>query len=305
MAEVKKVTEKKVTEKKEEEGATTKKAPPAQLAFMIEPVKKRKRYSNAIFYGDYGVGKTTLAASASEVPEMKDVIFINAEGGDESIKYYDLDLITISNFGQFARVQEYLRRHCILRDRAEKGDKAAIQGLIKYESTLKGVPEEEITEPKLYRTVVVDSLTEVQKYCMYQLLGIKIGEFALDLPPDQPEWSEWGKSAEMIRLLVRTFRDLSMNTIFVCGMGSEQDHQKRYHYQPLLPGKLANEILGFFDTVGFMTSGRTEGGDLIRRLYLEPGATFKAKNRFVNFSGNYIDQPTMADLFRLTNEQNK
>ncbi len=277
-------------------------ARPAQPAFKIESTARRKRYSNALFYGDYGVGKTTLAASASEVPEMRDVLFINAEGGDESIKYFDLDLVTISNFGQFARVQEFLRRHCINRDKYRDGDQEARTTLIKYESALKGIPEEEIDEPKLYNTVIVDSLTEVQKYCMYQLLGIKIGEFELDVPPDQPEWSEWGKSAEMIRLLVRTFRDLPMHTIFVCAMGTDQDHQKKYHYQPLLPGKLANEVLGFFDTVGFMTAGRTEGGELIRRLYLEPGQTFKAKNRFPNFKENYIDNPSMQGIFNIGNK---
>jgi hypothetical protein len=139
---------------------------------------------------------------------------------------------------------------------------------------------------------------------MYQLLGIKIGEFELDIPPDQPEWSEWGKSAEMIRLLVRSFRDLPIHTIFVCARGEEQDQTKRYHYAPLLPGKLANEIQGFFDTVGFMVAGPMEGGGMLRRLWLEPGQTFKAKNRFTNFKGSYLDNPTMADLMKLSMSSN-
>jgi len=274
---------------------------PAAPAFTIVAAKARKRYSNSLFYGDYGVGKSTLAASASEVPEMGHVLYINAEAGDESIKGFDLDLVDVQNYSQFARVHEYLRLHCQLRDRwVNHSDEEARKKLIRYESILKGIPEKEIEKPTLYHTSVIDTLTEVQKYCMYQLLGITMGEWALDLAPDNPEWAEWGKSAEMIRLLVRTFRDLPINTIFVCGRSEEQDQQKRFHYKPLLPGKLANEVQGFFDVVGYMVAGPTEGGGMHRRLWLEPGQTFKAKNRFRDFTDRYIDNPTMADLVKFT-----
>ena len=275
-------------------------AKPAAPAFKIESAKKRKRFGNYLFYGDYGVGKTTLAASASEVPEMKNVIFINAEAGDESIKHLDIDIVNISNYSQFARVHEYLRLHCKYRDAwLNDKDKGAYDKLVQYEATLKGAEVEDVGEPTIYHTVVIDSLTEVQKYCMYQLLGIQVGEWALDMAPDSPEWGEWNRSAEMIRLLVRTFRDLPLHTIFVCGQASEQDHQKKYHRQPLLPGKLANEVQGFFDVVGYMVAGPTEGGEMHRRLWITPGETYRAKHRFVGFDGKYIDHPSMADLAKL------
>lgn len=273
---------------------------PAEPAFRIQSAKKRKRYGNYLFYGDYGVGKSTLAASACEVPEMKEVIYINAEAGDESIKDFDIDLIDVLNFSQFARVHEYLRYHCKWRDAYKEGHPEAARKLIQYEAQLKGLDEDEIEEPTLYCTAVIDSLTEVQKYCMYQLLGIEVGKYALDLAPENPQWDEWGKSAEMIRLLIRTFRDLPMHTIFVCGRAAEQDHQKKYHYNPLLPGKLANEVQGFFDVVGYMVSAPTEGGETHRRIWLEPGQTFRAKNRFRNFEGRYIDSPSMADFVKLS-----
>lgn len=275
----------------------------AKPAFRIQSAKARKRYMNGMFYGDYGTGKSTLAATASEVPEMKHVLFVNAEAGDESIKHMDLDLIDVSNFGQFARVHEFLRLHCKLRDQwLNDKDEEAKKKLLYYEMTLKGLEEGEVTEPTLYHTVIIDSLTEVQKYCMYQLLGIQVGQYALDLAPESPQWDEWGKSAEMMRLLVRTFRDLPIHVFMVCGRGQEQDHQKRFHYYPLLPGKLANEIQGFFDVVGYLVAEPTEGGGMHRRLWLEPGQTFKAKNRFRDFKDRYIDDPTIADLARLTLE---
>lgn len=277
----------------------------AQPAFQIKSAKKTKRYLNALFYGDYGVGKSTLVASAAEVPEMKDVLFISAEAGEESIKDFDLDLVPIGNYSQFARVHEFLRVHCKHRDiyqGDQPGDKEqSKQKLIELETMFKGLEEDEIPdEPTLYYTVCIDSLTEVQKYCMYQLLGIKVGEFSLDIPPDQPQFQEWGQSAEMMRLLVRTFRDLPLNALFVCGQSVEQDHQKRYNYKPLLPGKLANEVQGFFDVVGYYVAAPQEGGDMMRRLWLEPGTTFNAKNRFRDFNHRYIDYPDMAKLAQYT-----
>lgn len=272
---------------------------PAAPAFKIVSAKQRKRYLNALIYGDYGVGKTTLSATAAEVPEMQRAIFVSAEAGDESIKDFDLDIVDISNFAQFARVHEFLRLHCRLRDAwVEAKDEESLLKLKKLEAMFTGADVEDINEPNIYKTVIVDSLTEVQKYCMYQLLGIQVGSFALDMEPETPQWAEWGKSAEMIRLLVRSFRDLPMNTIFVCARAEDQDHAKRYHYKPLLPGKLANEVQAFFDVVGYLIAAPTEGGDMHRRLWLEPGQTFQAKNRFRNFDGRYLDNPSMADLVK-------
>lgn len=269
-------------------------------AFGIQSSKERKKYSNSLFYGVAGVGKTTLAATASLLPGMRSVMYLNAEGGDESIiETYDYDNVDISSFRQFARLMEYLQVHCKLRDMwANRKDAEARTKLIKYEAYFKGVEPEEIKEPTLYYTIIVDSLTEVQKYCMYQLLGIQIGKMALDVAPAPPEFAEWNRSAEMIRLLVRTLRDLPIHTIFITGCTEEQDESKRYHYAPALPGKMANEILGFFDTVGFLTSRMTEGGEILRRLWLEPGPNFKAKNRFRNFEGRYLDNPAMGDLLK-------
>jgi hypothetical protein len=269
----------------------------AEPAFQIVAARKRERYLNALVYGDYGVGKTTLIATASEVPKMRDVLFIDAEAGDASIENIDLDLVSISNYPQFARVHEFLRLHCKFRDAwLTKKDREAYTKLVKLEALFRGCAPEEITQPKMYRTVCVDSLTEVQKYCMYQLLGIKIGAFALDMEPEIPQFAEWNRSAEMIRLLVRSFRDLPMHALFVCARAEEQDQMKRYHYNPLMPGKLAYELQGFFDVVGYYVAAPTEGGDVHRRLYLVPGQTFRAKHRFSDFEGKYIDNPRMADL---------
>jgi hypothetical protein len=284
----------------------------AQGMFTISNAS-RQRYLKMLIYGDFGVGKTTLVTGAQDIAEMADVLIIDAESGTMVIDNRDdIDVVTISTYQQFARVYDYLRIHCKYRD---EGD---LEKLAAMEIKLKGLdpekaqsPEEETdilgaieairAKPKRYRTVIIDSLTEVQKYAMYQLLGVDIsGNIVLDVPPDNPQFKEWGQSAEMIRLLVRCFRNLPMHSLFVCSRTEDQDDRKRMFYVPAMPGKLSNEIQGFMDVVGFYTmSLGTDNQTQIRRLYLTPSQQWKAKHRFKNFTGAYIDNPSMLDLLKL------
>jgi hypothetical protein len=52
--------------------------------------------------------------------------------------------------------------------------------------------------------------------------------------------------------------------------------------------------------VGYMQAGPGgEDGKITRRLHLQPGRTFLAKNRFGNVTVPYIDNPSMAEIYRL------
>ncbi|MCA1799956.1 MAG: ATP-binding protein [Actinobacteria bacterium] len=264
---------------------------PKPLAFQIRSTKRPQRWFKGLFYGNYGTGKTTLASTAQDVPEMRDVLFIDAEAGDTSLSHRDdIDTITIANYGQFARVFEFLRLHCKARD---EGDLATLG---KLEAHFKGldapVPPKEVRK---YNTVVIDSITEVQKYCMYQLLGVNVGEYELDAEPTQAQFAEWGKSAEMIRLLVRSFRNLPMHVIIVAAENTVEDETKKQIKSPALPGKLSKEIQGFLDVVGYLVASRADAeGGIKRRVWLEPGKTFDAKSRLQWLKVAYIDDPTMA-----------
>lgn len=269
---------------------------PQNVPFLITSAKASSKYLKMMIYGDFGTGKTTLASTAQDVPEMRDVLFIDAESGSMSIAHRDdIDVVKIVSYSQFARIHEFLRMYCKYRDAGDTNS------LIKLEAMFKGLDPSQIKQPKMYRTVIVDSLTEVQKYCMYQLLGIKIGDHMLDLEPDSPQFQEWNKNAEMIRLLVRSFRNLAMNVIFVASRMEDQDEKKRMIFQPALPGKLANEVLGFLDVVGYYVAvPNADGTEIRRRLYLAPSPVFKAKNRFTNFKGTYLDDPTMSDIWNIS-----
>lgn len=167
--------------------------------------------------------------------------------------------------------------------------------------------EELIPEPRKFKTVIIDSLTEAQKYCMYQILGIDPLQQKLDVEPDSAEWKDWGSSREMIQFLVRRYRDLDINALFVAAVDEEQDAKKRIYYEPMLPGKLSKDVRGLVDVVGFIKKIPMEGGTKVaRRLFLEggdyPGVNIAAKHRFGSaLKGQYIDDADMQKIYDLDN----
>lgn len=246
-------------------------------------------------------------------------------------------VMPIQTYRQFAQMYETLKHHVQFRDSNN------IQGLRSIEAQLRGVElleklgwqpkstepagvikemteailalsknQEKLAElipnPKKFRTVIIDSLTEAQKYCMYQILGIDPLKQKLDVEPDSAEWKDWGSSREMIQFLVRRFRDLDIHTILVAAVDEEQDAKKRIYYEPMLPGKLSKDVRGLVDIVGYIRKVPMDGGTkVVRRLYLEGGdyggVNIAAKHRFGSkLKTQYIDDPTMQTLFDLDNK---
>lgn len=279
--------------------ADPKKAPP----FKIQSTITKERYLKMMIYGDYGVGKTFLAGTASDVTQMRDVLILSAESGDQTLdlsgdddahRFSDIDTIDITNFLMMGKIFEYLKLHCQWRDEGDDEKLAA------NESRLKGYEVSE-ADCKHYETVIIDSLSEVGEYCMNQLLGISSAT-KLEDEMDKPGFDEYGKSLGMMKRLIRNFRDLPMNVIFIAGRTFVQDDQKRLNYSPALIGQLKNQSQGFMDVVGYYVTGKpVDDGDnseteIPRKLYVQPVGKFNAKNRFSRFKGSEFNNPTMKSI---------
>lgn len=184
----------------------------------IQPValQAEQRYINIMIYGDTGVGKTVLAGSASVVEDMSPVLLIDIEGGTLSLEqtYPNVEAVPVKSWRKMQEVYDELYR----------GGTG-------------------------YKTVIIDSLTETQKFSMSTIMSDLIAsEPGRD--PDIPSQREWGKSIEQIRRLVRGFRDLPMNTIFTALQQQDKDPRSGMLLtKPSLPGKLAGEVPGFLDIV--------------------------------------------------------
>lgn len=271
-------------------------------SFIIErPAAVPERNLKLLLHGDVGVGKTTFIASALEVPSMNDLLFLDAEAGDMSLAGLPIDRVRISQYKQLARVAEFLRLHLRLIQQG-KFDEALAHQQRHFGDSL---PDPD--RLRRYRTLGVDSLSEVQKYLMYQLLDIEIGKDALDIEPEVAAQRDWLAGADMIRLLIRTFRDLPMNVIFACAQQPTDVGTKNkpaIRMEPRLPGKLAGEVPGFMDIVGYMEKKKLADGTWRRRMYLASGYEgWVSKHRFRNLPDlEYVDNASMATLLALAEE---
>ena len=197
----------------------------------VESVSERAQFINLIVYGESGVGKTRFAGSATVVPDLAPVLFIDVEGGELTLahSYPQAEVVRVQTWQQMQDIY----------DEVYRGDSG-------------------------YKTIVIDSLTELQKFNMYGIMDeLLIAEPNRD--PDIPGMREWGKSTEQIRRFVRAYRDLPVNTIFTALTKGERNARTGVTtLRPSLSGKLAGEVPGFVDIVLYMYVKRVE--DQILRL---------------------------------------
>jgi AAA domain len=280
-------------------------------AFEIMSNVNAIRWLKALIYAEYGVGKTFLTGTAAGVPEMRDVLLISAEAGDLTLYDPDspynfnmIDIVNVQDFKTAGRVHDFLRLHCSVRDRAAAGDQESIHNLRTLQARL--LPN--VIDPdrlRLYRTTIIDSLYEVESFCMYQLLGVT-SDTIIDEEINKGGWDEIGQQRIMIHRLIRGFRNLPMNILFTCPrMSRKPDKESREVYMPMMTGKLASEVQGFVDIVGHLVAGDLKTEDsgeeipdvsIARRMYIQPGPRFRAKSRFTRYKKPYFDNPTMPQI---------
>lgn len=240
---------------------------PRTLAGLhVKPVQERSEYLNILIYGDSGVGKTVLAGSADAVPAMRPVLFVDIEGGTESLRnvHPDVEVVRITSWKEMQSI---------------------------YDALHEGNHD--------YRTVVLDSLTEIQKFNMYNIMTdlVKRKEEA---DPDIPGMREWGKNIEQMRRFVRAFRDLQMHTIFTALMRSDKDNKTGLTtMKPSMSGKVADEVAAFLDVVVYYyvkQVGSGEDAKFARLLLTQKTEQQIAKDRTDSLPV-VVEEPSMAKLF--------
>lgn len=122
-----------------------------------------------------------------------------------------------------------------------------------------------------FKSVLLDSLTEIQKRCLDAVSGT-----------NAPTQQDWGTLLRSMEALVRHFRDLTMHptnpissVVFITTTKADANQVRRPHLQ----GQLGLTLPYFVDVLGYLYTVVDEQGQLVRQLIVQPYPGYAAKDR--------------------------
>lgn len=235
----------------------------------IHRVNEAEPRINMLIYGESGIGKTRLAGSADAVPQLRRILLIDVEGGTLTLRdtFPDVETVRVKSWQDMQRV---------------------------YEALFDGKHD--------FTTLVVDSLTEVQKMSMDGIMRKLVEEYE-ERSAEVPGLREWNINLEQTRKFVRAFRDLPMNTIFTALLKTDKNPRTgAIKRKPSLSGKLADEISGFLDIVVYLYAKEIDQENK-RILLCGQTEDTVAKDRSNNLPLT-MEDPTMAKIWQTLNKEN-
>lgn len=245
----------------------------------IGKVSERLDFAKVLLYGPSGVGKTKVAGSVAEVATMLPALFIDVEGGVKTIRnlYPDIDYVRVE-------------------DKITSDGKVVSSG---WNDVVRIVESGDLV--KNYRTVVVDSLTELNKGIMKMVNYNAYLENPSKVDLDVPSKRDWGKGGERTRWLIRTLRDMPIHVIFTALDANERGEggEPTGNIQPQLPGQLGQQIPAFMDEVFYLYAKKVFNDKMEERigyfLLSRRDGTHVAKDRSGRMP-TVIENPTMKEI---------
>lgn len=237
---------------------------------------------NVLIYGDPGSGKTYLAGTAQDSPQMADVHFFNIDGG----------MMTLAQRGDISATDI----HSV--DELEQELHKLAAGDPEYEGV---------------RTVVIDNVTELQTLA---LESITMREFATRRKKDrtysidQVYLEDYGVAGKQLARVLRGFRDLPMHVIYLAHRRDKMRPGTNVldESKPNMTDKLCTSVMGYMDFVWYLYTADEQipEGDGFRTethryMLTQPMGGFAAKTRGAEFAdriGAVIKDPSMAEIMQ-------
>lgn len=138
-----------------------------------------------------------------------------------------------------------------------------------------------------FRSVIMDSISEVQQKCVDSLVGT-----------DPMKIQNWGDLLRHMSDLVRKMRDLTIHpsnpleAVVIIAM----TRQNGSRYVPYVQGQLATTLPYYIDVTGYFFTVSTENG-LQRQLLVAPHPEFEAGDRTGRLgTGGYVVEPNLETM---------
>lgn len=239
-----------------------------------------------LVHGEPGAGKSWLGQTA---PHPR--LVLDAEGGSRAPKRIN------PTTGKSERIPQVTWDPHTGPPPAE-GEWETCRVSVRNFDTLRRVYEYLNTGQHPFRSVVIDSLTEVQKRCKD---SIREGDEVMNE-------RMWGVLLDRMELLVRSLRDLvdhpikPIEALVVLALSVD----KNFKMKPAVQGALGISLPGFVDVEGFLAPGVGDDGSQTRRLLIGPHDRFEAKDRTHTLTEHYgavIENPNITEMISVLNYQ--
>ena len=149
-----------------------------------------------------------------------------------------------------------------------------------------------------FKSVVLDSLTEIQKRCKDAISGT-----------ETPTERDWGLLLIKMEHLVRAFRDLAfhpsnpLEAVVLLAL----THEKSGRFKPAVQGALGVSLPGYVDVEGYLyVAPETEDEPECRRMLITPNDGYAAKDRTHVLSETYgssIVNPDVEQMLDVLNSE--
>ena len=237
---------------------------------QTEPV-----FMKAIIFAHFGVGKTRLAGTAVDDPDMKDVLLIRAEDGSTTVR----------------------NKHITATHRVSS---------VSEVSDLFWKLANKHKDYKRFKTVIIDSGTALLQTCVEEVVERNCKKDTKK-DPDRVTIRDWGDANFILTRLFRQFFDLPMHVIVTALVREEfntsdpEDRMARgpVNCMPDFNPKLARRIMAFAD---FVWSLHIDKDGKTRKLLTQPKGAWCAKTRGEEFAEalpEHVDNPTLPQLYQL------
>lgn len=240
----------------------------------------------SLIHGEPGVGKSWLGQTT---PEPR--LVLDAEGGSRHPKRIDQE-------GRVHRVPKVvwdpMREPPPVADGTWESCHVFVRDYQVFEKSYEWLN----TYDHPFRSVVVDSLTEVQKRCKD---AINAGEAFTE--------RQWGELLAKMELKVRELRDLMfhptnpLDAVVILALTDARGKRAR----PAVQGALSISLPGYVDLEGYLAAYPDEvTGELERRLLIQPLPEFEAKDRTHTLSQHYglsVPNPNITTMLELINSE--
>lgn len=237
---------------------------------------------NILIYGDPGAGKTYLAGTAQDVPEMQNVHFFNIDGG----------LMTLASRGGDITATDI---HSV--DELER----EFFKMANHDPEYEGV-----------KTVVIDNISELQTLALEEAAT---REFAVRVKKDKNYTideiylEDYGVAGKKLARILRGFRDLPLNVIY---LAHKKDKMRKgmntlEASMPNLTDKLSTAVCGYMDMVGYLYTADEQVerngqcvAEMHRYMLTQPMNNYVAKirnDKIAKRLGAFIKDPTFTQIF--------